>query len=174
MCSNGHEYKSMVYDRKNGCNCPICSGHKVLIGYNDLATVNPKLSSEWHPTKNGDLTPQHVTAGSRKKVWWLCTNGHEWHAQICSRKEGYGCPYCAGQRVLVGVNDLATISPRLASEWHPTKNGDLNPTDVMAGSNKKVWWICKEGHEWEAVISIRKAGRGCPICYKNSRSKKID
>ena len=174
MCSNGHEYKSMVYDRKNGCNCPICSGHKVLIGYNDLATVNPKLASEWHPTKNGDLTPQHVTAGSRKKVWWLCTNGHEWHAQICSRKEGYGCPYCAGQRVLVGVNDLATISPRLASEWHPTKNGDLNPTDVMAGSNKKVWWICKEGHEWEAVTSSRKAGRGCPICYKNSRSKKID
>ena len=171
-CPLGHEYKAKVYDKKNGCNCPICSGKKVLIGFNDLGTKNPKLASDWHPTKNGDLTPQKITTGSSKKVWWICGKGHEWQAQIVSRNEGYGCPYCAGQKVLTGINDLATINPKLAQEWHPTKNGDLKPTDVMSGSNKKVWWICKEGHEWQAVISSRNAGRGCLICYNNNRKKK--
>ena len=40
----------------------------------------------------------------------------------------------------------------LAKEWHPTKNSSLTPKDVTAGSNKKVWWQCSRGHEWEAGI----------------------
>ena len=58
----------MIYDRSNGCNCPICSGHKVLVGYNDLASLNPELAKEWHPTKNGNLKPTQVTLLSEKKV----------------------------------------------------------------------------------------------------------
>ena len=73
-CSKSHEWQAMIYDRSNGCGCPICSGHQVLIGYNDLATVNPKLSSEWHPTKNGDKKPSNYIAGSNKKAWWICEN----------------------------------------------------------------------------------------------------
>ena len=163
-CEKGHEWQAMVYDRTNGCNCPICSGRKVLIGYNDLATTNSKLASEWHPTKNGDFKATDVTRGSDKKVWWQCEKGHEWQATISSRNSGHGCPYCANQLVLKGYNDLATINPNLAKEWHPIKNGDLTPYDVMPGSNKKVWWFGKCGHEWEAAISSRSSGRGCPYC----------
>lgn len=164
ICEKGHEWNAMVYDRANGCGCPICSGHKVLVGYNDLATVNIQLASEWHPTKNGNLNPQDVTIGSDKKVWWQCENGHEWQAVISSRKSGYGCPYCAGQKVITGYNDLATVNPMLASEWHPNKNGESLPSTVAAGTNKKAWWIGKCGHEWEASIGSRNAGRGCPYC----------
>jgi hypothetical protein len=68
---------------------------------------------------------------------------------------------------LKGFNDLETINPELVKQWHPTKNGDLKPSDVVSGSKKKVWWICNEGHEWEASILNRaKKNSGCPHCYK--------
>ena len=165
-CKNGHEWKTSVDTRHNNrSGCPYCAGQRVLIGINDLVTVNPDLASEWHPTKNGDLTPSDVARGSSKKVWWLCKNGHEWEAQVASRCLNHrGCPYCAGKRVLTGVNDLATTNPNLATEWHPTKNGTLTPSDVARGTNKEVWWVCSKGHEWRATINSRDRGNGCPYC----------
>ena len=65
------------------------------MGYNDLQSVNPTLASEWHPTKNGVLTPNMVSYGSGKKVWWRCKLGHEWQAYINHRSNGIGCPICA-------------------------------------------------------------------------------
>ena len=144
---------------------------KCIPGVNDLATVNPQLASEWHPTKNGDLLPSQVTAGSDKKVWWLCTKGHEWPAKVSQRHAGSGCPYCSGLKAFPGFNDLATINPELAAEWHPTKNGDLLPSQVTAGSGKKVWWLGKCGHEWRAEIVNRSRGKGCRICYGQRRKK---
>ena len=69
-CEKGHEWQAVIYSRNNGFGCPICSGHKVLKGYNDLATTNPTLAKEWNYEKNGDLKPEHFMAGSGKKVWW--------------------------------------------------------------------------------------------------------
>lgn len=89
---------------------------KLIIGQNDLATVNPDLASEWHPTKNGLLLPSQVGAGTKRKVWWKCHLGHEWEASVSSRNKGSGCPYCAGQRAISGVNDLSTVNPGLAAE----------------------------------------------------------
>ena len=172
QCEKGHEWRAMIYDRSNGCGCPICSGHRVLVGYNDLLTVNPSLAAQWHPTKNGNLKASDVTIGSDKKAWWQCEEDHEWEAVISSRNAGHGCPYCAGQKVIVGYNDLATLNPSLASEWHPTKNGELTPKDVMRGTNKKVWWLCGDGHEWEASPNKRSQNRGCPECAKQKRKKK--
>ena len=164
ICEKGHEWKDNVSHRSRGRNCPICSGRRVLQGYNDLATVNPFLASQWHPSKNGNFKPIEVTSGSDKKVWWLCDKGHEWDAAISSRNSGVGCPFCAGQRLIEGQNDLLTANPSLANEWHPTKNGEILPNNVMVNSNKKVWWLGKCGHEWEAIIASRNVGRGCPYC----------
>ncbi len=130
-----------------------------------LSISHPDLAAQWHPTKNGDLTPD--TVGSANKVWWTCPEApdHEWEAVLKSRTSGSGCPFCAGKRVSV-TNSLATLQPELAAQWHPTKNGDLTPDMVVAGSEKKVWWKCPEGpdHEWEAILSSRTSGRGCPFC----------
>ena len=160
-CEKGHEWQTPVYSRKE-TGCPYCSGKKVLQGLNDLATTNPKIAAEWHPTKNGGLMPTDVTDGSSKMVWWLCSRGHEWQAHIYTRKKA-GCPYCANKSILIGFNDLATTNPELAVQWHPTKNGNLKPTDVTIGSNVRAWWKCEKGHEWEATVHGRKKA-GCPYC----------
>ncbi|PEI34730.1 zinc-ribbon domain-containing protein [Bacillus pseudomycoides] len=129
-----------------------------------------KLLSKWNFKKN-HLTPDQITTGSRKKVWWICDKGHEWETSVSERTRGYGCPYCSGQRVAVGENDLATLNPYLAKEWHPYKNGDLTPNDVTKGSHIKVWWVCKIGHEWESRVANRNNGNGCPHCRKAKLNK---
>ena len=165
-CINGHEWQATIGNRNKGQGCPYCSGRKALTGYNDLRTVNPALAKEWNYEKNDALTPMDITPGSNKKVWWKCEKGHEWQACICHRNKGNGCPYCAGKKILKGYNDLQTLNPALAKEWNYEKNNGLTPEKVTPGSNKKVWWICVNGHEWQATIGNRNRGNNCPICRK--------
>ena len=162
----GHTWDSTVANRtviKTGC--PFDSSNRLLSGFNDLATKFPKIAAEWHPTKNGDLTPDHISSGSHKKVWWLGTCGHEWETTVDSRtKQKSGCPFESGLRTLAGFNDLATKFPKIAAEWHPTKNGGLTPDQISAGNSKKVWWLGICGHEWETTVSYRtRNNRGCPF-----------
>ncbi len=98
-CERGHSFQAVIASRTNGSGCPYCTGKKVLAGFNDLASLEPKISAEWHPTLNGALTPQMVTTGSRKKVWWECAYGHVWKAAIYPRtgRQKCGCPVCAGK-----------------------------------------------------------------------------
>ena len=163
-CAKGHEWQQTVDKRSNGVGCPYCSNHKLLKGYNDLATTNPTLVAEWNYEKNGNLTPEDLIAGSEQKVWWKCTQGHEWQTPVKNRAKGSGCPYCAGHEVLRGFNDLATTNPVLAAEWNYEKNKNLSPKDVTRGSRRKVWWRCSEGHEWQATIANRNYENNCPIC----------
>ena len=163
-CSQGHEWQASIADRNSGRGCPYCASKKVLKGYNDLQTVNPTLAAEWHHGKNNGLTPADVTPNSHKTVWWKCNEGHEWQAIIGNRLKGNGCPYCAGQKFLKGTNDLQTVNPILANEWNYERNNGLTPVDVSSNSNKKVWWKCSKGHEWQAIIQRRNKGTGCPYC----------
>ena len=147
--------------------CAVCAGRHVVPSIS-LATLHPEVASEWHPEKNGALTPDNVTALNTRKVWWQCARDatHEWQAAIQTRAgRGYGCPYCSGHRA-TPENNLAVSSPELAREWHPTENGDLQPTDVLPQSNRKVWWICPKGpdHEFESSVYNRVQAPGCPCC----------
>lgn len=161
-----HEWKTVVHSRTGGTGCPICSGNKVVKS-NCLATLNPELAKEWHPSKNGQLTPDKITPMSGKKVWWKCPEGsdHEWESTIQSRTIGLGCPICSNQKVVLS-NCLATLNPEIAKLWDPTKNGDLTPYDVSLGSNKKIWWKCPEGddHEWSSNVHDKIRRSKCPIC----------
>ena len=129
----------------------------------NIAVKNPELAAQWHPTKNGSLTPSDVTPWSHKKIWWVCERGHEWSVRVGNRTQGNGCPYCSGW-LPSAENNLAGNHPTLAGEWHPTKNGELVPSNVTPGSGKKVWWVCKRGHEWRACVQDRSYGKGCPYC----------
>ena len=166
-----HEWEMRISSRTiNNQGCPTCANRKILIGFNDFSSINPLLSSEWHPTKNGDLTAEQVSPVSGKKVWWLGKCGHEWEAQISNRVSTLSmtghCPICAGQKVLVGFNDLASQNPVIAAQWHPTKNGALTPMQFTTGSDKRVWWVCDKDHEWEAPIHGRARNNlGCAQCY---------
>lgn len=159
----GHEWDMSVKSRTTGQGCPFCAGVRILVGYNDLTTTNPQLVEEWSQ-KNMDLQPTGFTAGSSKKVWWRCKEGHEWEAVIKNRANGSDCPYCKHSKVLVGTNDLATLRPELALDWSP-RNGKLKANMVLEFSNKKVWWKCHIcGYEWRSLISARSRGVECLCC----------
>lgn len=177
-CKNGHSWQSTVRARSTYANdCPYCAGKKVSAGFNDLASHAPQLAAEWDTEKNGALTPQDVTPSSNRKVFWRCAHGHSYAARISARTEcGTGCPYCAGRKVLEGFNDLQTVFPKLAAEWHPTLNGALKPSQLTPGSNKRVWWQCPLGHVWKAVVYSRTGARpsGCPVCAGRTRAVRCD
>lgn len=97
-CSKGHEWQAAIAHRNKGRGCPYCSGRYAIKGENDLQTVNPILAKEWNYEKNNGLTPVDVMPNSRKKVWWKCSNGHEWQATIDHRNKGTGCPQCAREK----------------------------------------------------------------------------
>ena len=123
-----------------------------------------QLLEQWDTPRNLPLTPDLVTYGSKRKVWWRCKQGHVWQASICTRTgNGTGCPVCAGKIPVAGENDLQSRYPELAREWHPTRN-EITPQQVLPGSHKAVWWVCKRGHEWKASVKSRVVGSGCPVC----------
>ena len=173
-CEKGHEYKSSIVNRtkSKGTCCPYCSGNKVLKGFNDIASTNPELLKEWDYSKN-TIKPDEVTKGTHKKIWWICSNNHSYEATIPARRRGTGCPYCSGNKILVGFNDLATTNPELSEKWNYEKNNKLGitPKSISKSYSKKVWWKCKQcGNEWEATVISRNNGRGCPACAEKSRA----
>jgi len=158
----GHEWQASPKSRSSGENCPICSGARVVEGINDISTLYPQIAAEWSP-KNGELKPTMVSVGSHKKVIWLGSCGHEWTASVKSRVHGTGCPFCSHNLVLPGFNDLETLFPDVAAEWSD-RNLPLLPSMVTAFANRKVWWKCSHGHEWNTLISTRAYGSKCPYC----------
>ena len=164
----GYKWQTTINNRSiNHRGCPACARKVLVFGKNDLQTVRPDIAAQWHPFKNGNLRPQDVTYGWGKKVWWKCQKcGYEWQStpNNRTRKLDDKCPYCVNKVCISGKNDLQTSHPELAKEWHPTKNGDLKPTDVTSGSGKRVWWKCPHGHEYIAEVSNRTNGTNCPIC----------
>lgn len=132
---------------------------------NSFASVHPELISEWSD-KNYPITPDNITFGSNKNVWWKGSCAHEWQASVKSRSSGEKCPICSGKRVVKGINDLATLKPELVKEW--SDKNILKPTEVSIGSHKKIIWKCKLGHEWEASVKSRAINHtGCPYCSNN-------
>lgn len=128
-----------------------------------FAQAHPELVSEWAEPDNG-CRPEQTSYGSNRKVRWRGKCGHEWVATVKNRGNGSGCPFCSGNRVLCGFNDLATVFPELAEEWSE-RNAPLYPSAVTVKANKKVWWKCRNcGRHWQARIADRTDGHGCPVC----------
>ena len=134
----------------------------------------PHLVKEWHPSKNGELTPDDFTHGTHKKVWWLCSNGHSYEQLIKNKTIlKYGCPECSGRRPSE-TNNLSTQYPEIVKEWHPTLNKEFKATKVTYGSEKKAWWLCPKGHSYKATINNRTLRQsGCQQCSNQSSEPEI-
>ena len=132
-----------------------------------MQVMFPEVAKQWHPTKNGELTPKDVVPGSRKTIWWRCSHGsdHEWQQRVeGATKRRMVCPFCAGRRVSV-TNSLQKLFPAIAKQWHPRKNGKTKPSDVLAAAQQRVWWRCPVGHVYEMAVKDRTTrGRHCPAC----------
>jgi len=163
-------YNKMINDRTgNGENCPYCAGKRVK-KTNCLSTTHPELVKEWDYYRNVAITPDDVTKGSHDKVYWICKRGHSYPAYVYRRagSNGTGCPKCYelyGRRLPRKVkreNSLAVKKPELAKQWHPTKN-DKSPFEVGVSARRKYWWLCENGHEWEAPPNSRRSIK-CKYC----------
>lgn len=160
----GHEWYAYINNRSSqNTGCPYCTGVSVC-KETSIAFTHPELALEWHPTKNTNITMFEVSKGSDRKVWWLGKCDHEWESDVSHRVHGRGCPYCAG-RMVNQDNCLANSKPEISTQWNYSKNIDIYPHEVTCGSNANVWWICENGHEWEAVVYSRAINEnGCPYC----------
>lgn len=167
MCNNcvGNEVEGKEYVNYQ-------TGEKLdsekVFGLKDSAMLKyrPELWIEWDFEKNDKLGFDiwKMTKASNKKVWWFCLKCKETVPQCINNKIlGHRCAVCSG-RVATKSNNLSILNPELASQWHPTLNGDLTPYDVLPHSGQKVWWVGKCGHEWESTISNRTKGKNCPYC----------
>ena len=167
-----YEWEAEIRHRiQRNSGCPECA--KIKRGQtrresnlkNGTPLNDPLLLSEWDYEKNIDF-PENYLPGSNEVVWWKCSKCHyNWKAKISNRAIlKRGCPCCANKVAVAGVNDLATTNPELAKEWHPQKNGTLTPQQVLAGSARKIWWICPKGHEYQASLLHRGHGTNCPVC----------
>jgi hypothetical protein len=166
-CRDGHEWQAAVSGRTGAkaSSCPYCTGRRASSTRN-LATCYPELVREWNAERNAPSDPLTVPPHSGKKYWWRCARQHEWQATVDARARGTGCPYCAGN--LTGPeSSLLVTRPELVKEWDTERNAPLTPTEVTAGSDRKVWWRCTSGHEWQASVGSRSAGTGCPYCAGN-------
>ena len=166
LCGEGHEWDAVVNSRSRGYGCPFCAGQRPTAERN-LATEFPELIDQWDHARNGDAKPQNFTPRSKHKAWWKCGSGHSWQATIGNRTRPgtrNSCPVCLNKS-LGETNCLAVVRPDIANDWHPTRNAPLTPRDVIAGGSRKVWWICKHGHEWQATVGSRvHSGTGCSKC----------
>ncbi len=133
-----------------------------------LKNSRQDILSEWDYDKNKDVNPMNITYASNKKFWWKCQNNpkHNWLSAINNRThQKSSCPYCSNKKVLIGYNDIATTNPECLIEWDYDKNS-IKPEEITVGSNKKVWWLCKDyKHSWaSAPVTRVKGGFGCPVC----------
>ena len=155
--------------------CPYCSNQKMLCKHVSIEYTHSNVSKEWHPTKN-KLNCSEFLAGSDEYAWWLCQNTcpkgclHEWKVQIKHRcLNNLKCPYCSNQKVSCEHVSLLATHPILCKEWHIKNN--TQPSQYSHGSGKKVWWKCDKNHEWQAIISSRSKGNGCPYCLNKTEAK---
>lgn len=169
-CEKAHSTRSEIRSKVQGSGCGVCLNRILLIGYNDLATYYPKISKQWHPSKNGDLKPSEVLFGARKNIWWKCERGHEWQAWLYSRDpKTDGCKACINKVVVRGENDLESCFPEISKEWDFDKNGATKPSNVTYGSPRSFYWKCSKGHSFKLSVYQRtKHGTSCKYCSGNA------
>lgn len=168
----GHEWEKTIGQRQLR-GCPACAGQVLIKGRNDLKSQRPDLLEEWDYERN-TISPDEVFVSSNVDIHWICKQGHRYTMKLDGKSRGnHGCPICVNQKIVPGINDLATLRPDLLEEWDYDRN-DKRPEEVGAGSKYQAYWICKNNpeHKWRAQVCSRNIGTGCPHCVKGRQSSK--
>lgn len=194
-------WQAPVADRTGGAQCPACeagqSGEPALTVESDrkqiahrhhfrlaqpgrsLADQEPDVAALWHPTRNGEITPDMVAPRSSLKAWWICAKGHEWQRSVNAQLvRGSVCRLCKPRSRRQQIvprspepgKSLRDLHPEVAALWHPTKNGDTAPEHVVPGTHFVAWWTCSNGHEWQRRVDGQVANNSCPLCERGDTS----
>lgn len=185
VCSNKWETTPMSI-LKTIVGCPECakkliSQKNILRNSGNFVDLYPELAKRFDYEKNININIQDLSSKSGQYIWWKCERcGNSWRSKVATVTNSKGnCPQCYRDNMTNNViayrlnknGSLADRYPELLSEWDYEKNIDFNPNEMLAKSNKKVWWKCSKcGREWQAKIAKRTAGEGCPYCYRFEKS----
>lgn len=173
ICKLGHIYSDTPNHRASrGNGCPYCSGHKVLIGFNDLLSVNPEIAAQafgWNP--------RTVTAGSNKTKKWRCSEGHSWNAIVSSRRLS-GCPTCT--KYGFDPNGDGFLYFIEQPDFQMLQIGITNYLDDRLKVHKKGGWEVLEirgpmdGHltqQWETAILRMLSAKGADLSNEKIAGK---
>lgn len=165
ICERGHWYDLSLAKRKKGVGCRYCANRQADASINSFSRTHPEAVADWHPTLNGDRTPDHFVAGSKEEAWWVCDEHGHYSMQIQNYVlRGHRCKYCSRQEVHP-TTCFAVTHPDAAARWHPSRNGSMTPSDVLAGTAAKYWWQCEaKNHHYFAPVATQARGNGCNIC----------
>jgi hypothetical protein len=157
----GHQWKAPPSNRTNQeSGCVKCNRGETT----DLRDY-PKILRQFDREKNKRINPYALPLTTA--AWWKCpvAKDHRWQSTF-HRRKGERCPFCLGYKPS-STNNLSLV-PAIAKELHPARNGNLRAKDIPIGSNRRVWWKCREGpdHEWETGVYVRarKKKSSCPFC----------
>lgn len=79
------------------------------------------------------------------------------------------------QYYILSLKDsLKSLYPDIAKEWHPTKNGNISPDQVLPETHDSYYWLCpKCGYTYKAMVKNRvRMKSGCPKCGRKIASAK--
>jgi len=107
-----------------------------LKNHSSLFETAPILVKEWHPTANGDITPRSVKIGYPKKLWWLCSEGHEWQATIKARLKHKDCNICVNTKKKA---DLAISLPSIGKNYRKNRRFKTKATTVIELPDSGYW-----------------------------------
>jgi superfamily II DNA or RNA helicase len=157
-CVNGHSFARSPRAMQKDVSCPTCS--KGANTHTSLAKLKPGLASQWDEKKNPGITFANLDATHANAVWWRCPNGHGFQRPPVRMLADDACPTCA-----LSESSLTALAPSVAAEWHPTKNA-IAPSEILADHVMNAWWVCPNGHEYQATVRARtQTDRRCPTCY---------
>ena len=175
---------SQLITRNQPKKCTQCEIQKSVVA---ITSIYPLTSKFWHPTRNKPILANEIAYNSRQVYWWNCPKcNHSWeeetrkvslinytndgrhfqHVNKKSRKTP--CPKCHQKN-----NSIEVKFPKLAKEFHITKNKDVKLDQININYKNPIWWECSVNrkHIWKATIKQRVfiskqklKNNKCPFC----------
>jgi hypothetical protein len=153
-----------------------------------LAVKHPVIASQFVKVIDGaplHYRPEDLLAGSGARCRWRCSDcGEEWITSVCNRtNRRSGCPVCAARAAVDRARarpatspPLATVSDDLVREFHKNlTRPDRDVSSTPSGSNDRILWRCRRGHEWETSARQRAKYRTqCPACLAGLWTSRLE
>lgn len=163
----GSEYRCQVRNRSVGDDsCPVCTNKRVEKGVNDLATTDPDIAALLSP--NCERKADEILRTSSYEALWVCPEcSGEYRRSVKTKThDNSDCPYCNGNKVLTGYNDLAKTNPELLPQY--SSLNERPATMVRKDWRATAYWECPDCHYvYEKELRTKTSDNSdCPICSK--------
>ena len=122
---------------QHGHGCKICQEEAFRAFCDGRRKTDEQFAKEVEALGTG-IKPKGEYKGTHEHMDFECKFGHIWSSTPHDILDGYGCPFCAGNAVLKGYNDLWTTNPEMANMLKDPNIG----YEVSRGSRREVEWIC--------------------------------